>query len=198
MRYAFRQGPGRGFVAPLEAGERPLTTSFGSLPEKVATDRLAALVWGTVDLLEDTPYPALCPPLCGPVADRIQHALVMAFGLQRREPSNLFNDHRGLRLGSQPLSRPRLPAYRRPGVVARRVPPWSAPDRRRHPGVAGRPTIVRGPGGALHPPPEPLRPAARARWSNSRSASACAACGWPWSCSGLRPSCDSPARTRAA
>ncbi|MDQ1427816.1 MAG: hypothetical protein QOK39_1292 [Acidimicrobiaceae bacterium] len=94
VRYAFRQGPGRGFVAPLEAGERPLTTSFGSLPETVATDRLAALVWGTVDLLEETPYPALCTPQSGPVADRIQHALVMAFGLQRREPSNLFNDHR--------------------------------------------------------------------------------------------------------
>jgi hypothetical protein len=94
LRYAFRQGPGRDAVAPLEASERPLTTSFGTLPAHVATDRMCPLVWGTVDLGEDTLFPLPFPDLGLSPEERIQHALVMAFGLQRREPSNLFNDHR--------------------------------------------------------------------------------------------------------
>jgi hypothetical protein len=94
VRYAFRQGPGRDLVAPLGPPERPLTTSFGLLPADVATDRMCPLAWGTVDLLEDTAYPHTCPVPGMSIRDRIQHALVMAFGLQRREPSNLFNDHR--------------------------------------------------------------------------------------------------------
>jgi hypothetical protein len=47
-----------------------------------------------VDLLEDTTYPDHCPDREMATTDRLQHALVTAFGLQRREPSNLFNDHR--------------------------------------------------------------------------------------------------------
>ncbi|MDQ1411765.1 MAG: hypothetical protein QOE07_353 [Acidimicrobiaceae bacterium] len=94
LRYAFRQGPGRDLVAPLGPPERALTTSFGSLPDAVATDRMCRLVWGTADLLEDTAYPGACSPPLLSMPDRVQHALVMAFGLQRREPSNLFNDHR--------------------------------------------------------------------------------------------------------
>ncbi len=94
LRYAFSQGPGRDFVAPLGPPERPLSSSFGMLPAGVATDRMCPLVWGTVDLFEDTIYPHPCSALWLSPEDRIQHALVMAFGLQRREPSNLFNDHR--------------------------------------------------------------------------------------------------------
>ncbi len=95
LRYAYRQGAGRDFVAPLGPPERPLTSSFGTIADAVATDRWCPLVWGTVDLLADTTYPGPCSDLGAPVAPRLQHALVMAFGLQRREPSNLFNDHRG-------------------------------------------------------------------------------------------------------
>lgn len=94
LRYAFSQGPGRDTVVPLGPLERRLTTSFGSLPSRVRADRVAELVWGTVDLLEDTAYPQVCPAGDLSCTERIQHALVMAFGLQRREPSNLFNDHR--------------------------------------------------------------------------------------------------------
>src|SRR5580704_7578538 len=95
LRYAFSQGPGRDFVAPPEPSPRPLTTTFGTLPDAVATERVAPLVWGTVDLLEDTAYPDRCAPSGLATEERIQHARVMAFGLQHREPSNLFNDHRG-------------------------------------------------------------------------------------------------------
>jgi hypothetical protein len=94
LRYAFSQAAGRDFVAPLGTEGRPLTTSFGSRPGSVATDPLFPLAWGTNDLLEDTPYPDACRAGDLAVSERIQHALVLAFGLQRREPSNLFNDHR--------------------------------------------------------------------------------------------------------
>jgi len=95
LRYAYRQGAGRDFVAPLGPPQRPLTTTFGTLPAHVATDPLCPLVWGTVDLLDDAPYPHLCAESDLSPTERLQHALVMAFGLQRREPSNMFNDHRG-------------------------------------------------------------------------------------------------------
>jgi hypothetical protein len=96
LRYAFSQGPGRDFVARLGPPERPLTTSFGTLPDGVATDPMHQLVWGSVDLFEDALYPGRCTTVGLSTEELIQHALVMAFGLQRREPSNLFNDHRGL------------------------------------------------------------------------------------------------------
>jgi hypothetical protein len=94
LRYAFSQAPGRDFVAPLGPSPRPLTTTFGSLPEQIALDRTWDLPWGTTDLLADAPYPERCAAVELSVEERWQHALVTAFGLQRREPSNLFNDHR--------------------------------------------------------------------------------------------------------
>ncbi|MGH9126023.1 MAG: hypothetical protein ACRDZ8_15050 [Acidimicrobiales bacterium] len=94
LRFAFSQGPGRDFVATLGPPERPLTTSFGLLPAGARTDRVHPLVSGSVDLLEATPYPAICNDKGLTVTERWQHAAVMAFGLQRREPANLFNDHR--------------------------------------------------------------------------------------------------------
>jgi hypothetical protein len=94
MRYAFRQGPGRDFMVSPEPSERPVTSTFATLPGTVATDRMCRLVWGTVDLLEGIAYPETgsAPDLS--IDDRLQHSLIMAFGLQHREPSNLFNDHR--------------------------------------------------------------------------------------------------------
>ncbi len=94
LRYAFSQGSGRDFVAPLGPPERPLTTSFGTLPADVGTDPMCRLIWGSVDLFDSSVYPGPCPEGGLSTIDRIQHALVMAFGLQRREPSNMFNDHR--------------------------------------------------------------------------------------------------------
>jgi hypothetical protein len=94
LRFAVSQGPGRDAAAEEDGPQPPLTTSFGTLPERVATDRMVRLAWGTVDLLEDAAFPGPCG--LDPPSDalRWQHAMVMAFGLQHREPSNLFNDHR--------------------------------------------------------------------------------------------------------
>jgi hypothetical protein len=94
LRYAFSQGAGRDFVAPLAPGDRPLTTTFGTLPARVGSDRMQRLSWGTADLLEDSAYPLACLGSGLTPMEQLHHALVMAFGLQRREPSNLFNDHR--------------------------------------------------------------------------------------------------------
>ncbi|QES08487.1 hypothetical protein DEJ44_24635 [Streptomyces venezuelae] len=56
---------------------------------------------GTHDRLAALPYPALPGPLgsadrpaAEPVGDRLGRALVTAFGPQRREPENPYNDHR--------------------------------------------------------------------------------------------------------
>ncbi|MEU3226229.1 nitroreductase family protein [Streptomyces sp. NPDC006976] len=64
------------------------------LPGTARFDDLTALPPGTVDLLEDAPFPA--GRITGVPEDRaLAHALVAAFGVQRREPENPFNDHRG-------------------------------------------------------------------------------------------------------
>lgn len=94
LRYAFSQGPGRDFVAPPEPPDVAPTSTFGALPEAVSADRMCRLVWGTVDVLEDTVFPDPSSTSGLSSEDRIQHSLIMAFGLQHREPSNLFNDHR--------------------------------------------------------------------------------------------------------
>src|ERR1700749_4032851 len=91
LRYAFSQGPGRDFVAPLGPPGRPLPTPDGTLPPTGRTDDRLPWVWGSVDLLEDTPYPGAVAGGARPAVERLEHALVMAFGLQRRDPSNLFN-----------------------------------------------------------------------------------------------------------
>ena len=94
LRYAFRQGAGRDLLAG-PGTEQPLTTTFGNPPAGVMTDGVASLAWGTSDLLDDTAYPEPCAVDHLAADERLHHALIMAFGLLRREPSNLFNDHRG-------------------------------------------------------------------------------------------------------
>ncbi|HEX3540171.1 MAG TPA: hypothetical protein VHT75_06955 [Acidimicrobiales bacterium] len=94
LRYAFSQAPGRDFVAPLGPEGRGLTTTFGSCGHGAATGHGRGLPWGTADLLAATPYPGSCTTTLLSPEDRLLHALVAAFGIQRQEPSNLFNDHR--------------------------------------------------------------------------------------------------------
>jgi hypothetical protein len=92
-RFAFRQGPGRmRLAAPLEVDDTALTTAW--LPPAAARgDGGSPLPLGTHRALAATPYPAgRVAPV--PDAERLGHVLVTAFGLQRREPSNRFNDHR--------------------------------------------------------------------------------------------------------
>jgi hypothetical protein len=162
LRYAFSQGPGRDFVSPVGPPARPVTTSFGALPDGIATDRTCPLVWGTVDLLDDTVYPQRCAADWLSTRDRLQHALVMAWGLQRREPSNLFNDHR-----SCASVRSRFPVHAfvytddgawlldpyRHGLlpVGQSSVEWPD-DERRHVALAGRYTHLPSPYGRLRGP----------------------------------------------
>jgi hypothetical protein len=92
-RFAFRQGPGRMRLAgPFEVDDTALTTA--SLPPAAARgDRGYPLPLGTHRALAAAPFPA---GPAGPVSDDdlLGHLLLAAFGLQRREPSNRFNDHR--------------------------------------------------------------------------------------------------------
>ncbi|MFE6068337.1 hypothetical protein [Streptomyces sp. NPDC056525] len=77
----------------------PPDTHVPPPPPRGGGPRLA-LPLGTHDRLAALPYPA--PPPGGgrgrgaaePVADRLGRALVTAFGPQRREPENPYNDHR--------------------------------------------------------------------------------------------------------
>ncbi len=107
LRFAFTQGskqtivgttvfPGwspRAVVPSPPAWDLTATTA-GTPPEPADQGRATSLPFGTVDMLEATPFP--CCPAAGASQDRIGHALVTAFGVQRREPSNIYNDHRAI------------------------------------------------------------------------------------------------------
>ncbi|MFJ9522860.1 hypothetical protein ACIRPK_32015 [Kitasatospora sp. NPDC101801] len=91
-RFAYRQGPGKGlFGGAIEIDDSAPTTA--ALPPTAARGSTGhPLPHGTVDLLAAAPYPH---GRTGAAAgDRAGHLLLTAFGLQRREPSNRFNDHR--------------------------------------------------------------------------------------------------------
>ncbi|MBN0048021.1 hypothetical protein JS756_28705 [Streptomyces actuosus] len=90
-RFAYRQGPGKAlFGGPIEIDDTVPTTAL--LPPAAARGGLGApLPYGTVDLLNGAVHPH---GRIGAAADRAGHLLLAAFGLQRREPSNRFNDHR--------------------------------------------------------------------------------------------------------
>ncbi|MFF3606992.1 hypothetical protein [Streptomyces sp. NPDC002463] len=101
MWYLFAAGADRPAVPPIPPDTEPLLGVPVSelpvaprLPDTARRDDLTALPPGTVDLLEDTPFPA--GRITGvPEDQELAHALVAAFGVQRREPENPFNDHRG-------------------------------------------------------------------------------------------------------
>jgi hypothetical protein len=97
--YAFGLGQDAPAETPASAAEPVSEATSGPLPPSARLDRRSPLPSGTVDLLGSVRYPT------GRVGrrrdmdvevpiDRLGHALVTAFGLQRREPTNPFNDHR--------------------------------------------------------------------------------------------------------
>ncbi|MFB9593533.1 hypothetical protein [Streptomyces racemochromogenes] len=100
LRFAFAQGAGNALVtAPIRVTENPVSTA-GDLPPGTLPDRRTPLPTGTHEHLADLPYPrrrVTAQALDRPDAAqrRLGHALVAAFGIQRREPSNPYNDHRG-------------------------------------------------------------------------------------------------------
>lgn len=95
LRFAFSQGSGKSIVTEPISVQTAATTS-GRLPAAARLTSTTALPFGTVDLLADTPYPRRAGFSGADRRVRLGHALVAAFGLQRREPSNPYNDHRGI------------------------------------------------------------------------------------------------------
>ncbi len=97
LRFAFSQGAGNALVtAPIRVTENPVTTA-GLLPAGALPDRRTPLPRGTHEYLADLPYPrrGVAADPAATADQRLGHALVAAFGIQRREPSNPYNDHRG-------------------------------------------------------------------------------------------------------
>ncbi|MFR9795079.1 hypothetical protein ACL02U_04105 [Streptomyces sp. MS06] len=92
-RFAYRQGPGKSlFGGPIEIDDAAATTAL--LPPLAARGGLGApLPHGTSELLGGADHPHGRVGAHDP-EDRAGHLLLAAFGLQRREPSNRFNDHR--------------------------------------------------------------------------------------------------------
>ncbi|MFJ5230366.1 hypothetical protein ACIQBJ_10770 [Kitasatospora sp. NPDC088391] len=91
-RFAYRQGPGKGlFGGAIDIDDSvPTTAALPPTAARGATGR--PLPHGTADLLRAAPYPH--GRIGAAAGDRTGHVLLTAFGLQRREPSNRFNDHR--------------------------------------------------------------------------------------------------------
>lgn len=97
LRFAFCQGSNRTIVRePVAATPRLLATTAGARPGQARPERATPLPFGTADLLEAAQFPAF-PAAAGAenASDRLGHALVTAFGPQRRELANAYNDHRG-------------------------------------------------------------------------------------------------------
>lgn len=89
-RFAYRQGPGRTLLNPPFAVDDDALTTATLPPRAARGDRGRPLPCDTWDLLAGARYPRW------PVAAAMEpgQVLLAAFGLQRREPSNAFNDHR--------------------------------------------------------------------------------------------------------
>lgn len=108
-RFAFRQGPGKAHLGEqhLVDDAAPTTSALPPRHARSATGRPLPL--GTCDLLAATSYPQPCDRAAvaglGPDA-RLGHLLVGALGLQRREPSHRYADHRAV-----PSGRAKFPVH---------------------------------------------------------------------------------------
>ncbi|MFC1414769.1 hypothetical protein ACEZCY_37315 [Streptacidiphilus sp. N1-12] len=95
--FAYRQGPWRGRLNEQPHVDDSVATS-ATLPPAAARGTGGRLLpTGTTGLLSGARYPqtpVLPATAALPPGDRLGHLLLTAFGLQRREPSNRFNDHR--------------------------------------------------------------------------------------------------------
>ncbi|MHA6765688.1 hypothetical protein [Streptacidiphilus sp. PAMC 29251] len=97
--FAYLQGPWRGRLnqQPQVDDTVPTTSTLPPAAARGAAGRV--LPSGTHRLLAGARYPqtpALPASQALPAGERLGHLLVSALGLQRREPSNRFNDHRAI------------------------------------------------------------------------------------------------------
>ncbi|MFD0574083.1 hypothetical protein ACFQ0T_38805 [Kitasatospora gansuensis] len=101
-RFAFRQGPGKAHLGEQHLVDDSAPTTSALPPGWARSATGVPLSLGTHELLAATPYPGPCGP--GTVAaleprDLLGHLLTTAFGLQRREPSHRYADHRSVASG---------------------------------------------------------------------------------------------------
>jgi hypothetical protein len=89
-RFAFRQGPGRTLLNPPVKVDDDAPTTATLAPRAARGTRGVPLPLDNRERLSGSAYPGW--PVDGGGA--LGHVLMAAFGLQRREPSNAFNDHR--------------------------------------------------------------------------------------------------------
>ncbi|MFI9273548.1 hypothetical protein ACIGXM_22945 [Kitasatospora sp. NPDC052896] len=97
--FAYRQGPLRIGLAELSPGSDTEPTTSTLPPAHARGTRGRPLPAGTHRLLADARYPQPLPPEARSAlapGDLAGHLLVCALGLQRREPSHQFNDHRAI------------------------------------------------------------------------------------------------------
>lgn len=98
-RFAYRQGQWRGRFNKEPKVDDSVPTTATLPPSEARGSRGRPLPLGTSALLAGARYPQIpaCPAAVAlPPGDRLGHLLVAALGLQRREPSNRFNDHRSI------------------------------------------------------------------------------------------------------
>lgn len=91
-RFAFRQGPGREILGIRTAIDDDIATTSLVPPAACRGGSGRVLPFGTHQLLDDVHYPS--GRVDGEVDDALGHILLAAFGIQRREPSSRYNDHR--------------------------------------------------------------------------------------------------------
>ncbi|AUG81643.1 hypothetical protein CFP65_7036 [Kitasatospora sp. MMS16-BH015] len=96
-RFAFRQGPGKGHLGEQNLVDDGAPTTSALPPRWARSDSGRPLPLGTHELLAGLPYPA--PGRAAATPDPLGHLLVTAFGLQRREPSHRYADHRSVASG---------------------------------------------------------------------------------------------------
>ncbi len=95
-RFAFRQGPGKRYLGEQgDIDDAELTASL--VPPATARGILGApLPLSSRDTLADVRFP---DPVTVAPAERLGQLLLLALGLQRREPDNRHNDHRAVASG---------------------------------------------------------------------------------------------------